>query len=192
MAKKVLVIDAGVHQGMAQGQLNHHLAQLAKETLASLGFEVEIVRVEDDYDLGEQAQRLIAADYIIVQTPAFWMTIPWQLKKYMDTVMVQPGVGNGDGRHRDNPEAKYGTGGLHKDKRVLFSMTWNAPAEAFSDPKQFFEGKGIDAVLYPIIKAFEFVGIPHLPTFMANDVIKNPDHEGDDARFVEHLKTYIK
>lgn len=31
-----------------------------------------------------------------------------------------------------------------------------------------------------------------LPSFMANDVLKNPQIEADMARFVEHLKNAVK
>ena len=103
MAQKVLIIDAGVHQGFAQGKLNHHYAQLAQETLSAMGYEVTISRVEDQYDVATEAGKLVAADYIIVQTPGFWMSIPWQLKKYIDEVFCDPSIAIGDGRHRADP-----------------------------------------------------------------------------------------
>ena len=96
MAKKVLIIDAGVHQGFAQGELNHHYAQVAQETLTQMGYSVEITRVEDDYDVATEAGKVIAADYIIIQTPGFWMSIPWQLKKYLDYVFCDPRIAKGD------------------------------------------------------------------------------------------------
>ncbi len=69
----------------------------------------------------------------------------------------------------------------------MISMTWNAPLEAFTEPMQFFEGKGIDGVLFPMHKTFAFLGMKPLPTFMANDVIKNPTLEADLERFKAHL-----
>lgn len=189
MAKKVFIIDSGVHQGFAQGELNHHYAQLAQTTLTELGYEVEVRRVEDDWDVATDAAKVAAADIIIVQVPGFWMSIPWQLKKYLDFVFCDSQVANGDGRHRADPSAKYGTGGKLTGKKFMISTTWNAPLEAFTDPDQFFEGKGIDGVFFPLRKTFEFIGIKdQIPTFMANDVVKNPDHEGDQARFIAHLK----
>ncbi len=189
MAQKVLIIDAGVHQGFAQGKLNHHYAQLAQETLSAMGYEVTISRVEDQYDVATEASKIVAADYIIVQTPGFWMSIPWQLKKYIDEVFCDPSIAKGDGRHRADPSAKYGTGGELKGKHYMLVSTWNAPKEAFEDPEQFFEGKGIDGLFMPLRKTFEFIGIKdQLPSFTFNDVVKNPDHEGDKARYLAHLK----
>ena len=74
----------------------------------------------------------------------------------------------------------------------MISTTWNAPKEAFEDPSQFFEGVGIDGVLFGVHKTFQFLGMQKLPTFMANDVLKNPTHEADFARFKAHLLANIK
>ena len=52
-----------------------------------------------------------------------------------------------------------------------------------------FGGVGIDAVLLPVHKAFQFIGMKNIgKTFMANDVIKNPTHAEDFARFEATLK----
>lgn len=76
-------------------------------------------------------------------------------------------------------------------KTYMLSSTWNAPKEAFDDPLQFFEGKGIDAVLMPVHKTFQFLGMRPLPSFMANDVLKNPQIAEDMQRFKEHLNRYF-
>nr|WP_286313820.1 NAD(P)H-dependent oxidoreductase [Turicimonas muris] len=46
----------------------------------------------------------------------------------------------------------------------------------------------MDGVLLPVHKAFQFLGMKPLPSFMANDVLKNPTLEEDTKRFKEHLK----
>lgn len=69
----------------------------------------------------------------------------------------------------------------------MFSMTWNAPLEAFTDPEQFFEGRDIDTVLWPFHKANQFVGMAPLPTFMCNDVMKAPEIAKDVERYRKHL-----
>ncbi len=61
--------------------------------------------------------------------------------------------------------------------------------EAFTDPKQFFEGRGIDGVFLPLHKTFEFIGMKPMASFMANDVFKNPTIEADFERFKKHLAT---
>lgn len=188
MAPKVLIIDAGVAQNHANGKLNHTYAQIEQDVLTERGYDVTITRVAEDFDPQAEAQKILAADYLIVQTPAFWMSIPWQLKRYMDIVFCEPGISNGDGRHREDPSSRYGTGGVLKNKHYMISITWNAPKVAFSEPEQFFEQQGIDGVLFPVHKAFEFIGMQKMPTFMVNDVIKNPDFEGDKASLIAHLK----
>lgn len=67
-------------------------------------------------------------------------------------------------------------------------MTWNAPAEAFTEAGQFFEGKGIDADLFPFHKANQFLGMSPLPTFMCNDVMKAPQIDRDVVRYKAHLE----
>lgn len=51
----------------------------------------------------------------------------------------------------------------------------------------FFEGKGVDAVYLPVHKAHPFLGMRGLPTFLCADVMKQPDIEGDVARYRRHL-----
>lgn len=111
------------------------------------------------------------------------------LKKYIDEVFT---AGHGslyssDGRTRADAGKKYGSGGLIKGKKYLLSLTWNAPLEAFTDPDQFFHGVGVDGVYLHFHKANQFLGMEALPTFICNDVIKQPDIEADIARYREHL-----
>ena len=47
----------------------------------------------------------------------------------------------------------------------MISATWNAPQQAFDDPADFFEAKGVDAVYFPFHKANQFLGMTGLPTF---------------------------
>lgn len=192
MTQKVLIIDAGVVQGNAQGELNHHYAALAQEVLSGKGYEVAITRVGEPYDVAAEVAKIKDADYLILQAPGFWMSIPWQLKKYMDDVFVSPELCGGDGRHRADPSAKYGSGGFLTQKSYMLSMTWNAPLSAFEDTDGFFEGKGLDGVLISVHKSMAFLGFKKLPSFMANDVLKNPQHEQDFARFKAHLEATFK
>lgn len=188
--KHVLILDAGVNYGHSHGELNHHFTEIAKEFFQGKGMQVSVTRVADGYDIDAEKAKLLQADVIFVQTPGFWMSTPWQLKKYEDECFGALAEG-GDGRHRAQPDSKYGTGGVHKNKHYMLSCTWNAPLEAFYDPQQFFGGLGIDGVFLPLHKTFEFVGAKYLPTFMANDVIKNPQIEQDEARLKEHLNKHF-
>lgn len=69
----------------------------------------------------------------------------------------------------------------------MLSLTWNAPLEAFTDPDQFFHGVGVDGVYLPFHKANQFIGLSPLPTFICNDVIKQPEVDRYLAEYREHL-----
>ncbi len=45
----------------------------------------------------------------------------------------------------------------------------------------------MDAVYFPFHKANQFLGMTALPTFLAVDVMKRPNIEGDIARYEQHL-----
>ncbi|MNQ75824.1 Modulator of drug activity B [compost metagenome] len=71
----------------------------------------------------------------------------------------------------------------------MIAATWNAPQQAFDDPSDFFEGKGVDAVYFPFHKANQFLGMSGLPTFLSVNVMKMPAIEADVARYEQHLAT---
>jgi modulator of drug activity B len=111
------------------------------------------------------------------------------VKKYIDEVFTE-GHGSlyaSDGRTRSDASQKYGSGGLIQGKQYMLSLTWNAPQQAFDDPSDFFEAKGVDAVYFPFHKANQFLGMTGLPTFLCVDVMKRPNIEGDVARYEQHL-----
>lgn len=122
----------------------------------------------------------------------WWMGEPWIVKKYIDEVYLA-GVGvlfANDGRSRADESLKYGSGGLARDKRVMLSVTWNAPKEAFIESNGFFEGVGVEGVYLHLRKAHEFCGMEWLPIFMCNDVVKNPQVERYITKYREHIRTY--
>ena len=88
---------------------------------------------------------------------------------------------------RVSPTEGYGTGGLLQGRRHMLSLTWNAPREAFIREGDFFEGVGVDALYMHFHKANEFLGTTQLPTFICNDVIKNPQVEQYLADYTAHL-----
>jgi len=189
--KKVLLINAHQrYEGFAEGKLNQTLLDIAKELLTDIGCEVKTTIVESGYGVADELQKLKWADAVFVQTPVYWMSVPWLFKKYIDEVHTT-GIGEvlckDDGRTRSDLSKKYGSGGLMQGKKYMISTTWNAPPEAFEDPKQFFEGKGVDGVFMWLHKNYQFFGMEPLPTFSCHDVLKNADVEGDLKRFKEHL-----
>lgn len=190
---KILLLNGGKVFAHSHGRLNDTLQALAADILSKNGHEIRQTKIDDGYDVEQEVESFIWADLIIYQCPGWWMGLPWIVKKYIDQVMT---AGHGklyanDGRSRAHPERKYGSGGLAQGKRYMLSTTWNAPAEAFTDPAQFFEGRGIDGVYFPFHKAHEFLGMSALPTFLATDVMKAPNVEATLAAYRQHLQDVI-
>ena len=69
----------------------------------------------------------------------------------------------------------------------MLSLARNAPREAFIREGDFFEGLGVDALYMHFHKANEFLGIAQLPTFICNDIVKNPQVEQYLADYTAHL-----
>ncbi|WP_304408176.1 NAD(P)H-dependent oxidoreductase, partial [Helicobacter japonicus] len=76
-------------------------------------------------------------------------------------------------------------------KKYMFSLTWNAPLEAFTEPNGFFEGVGVEGVYFHLHKAHQFMGMSALPTFICNDVVKNPQVEQYIKDYEAHLKKVL-
>ena len=189
--EKILLINAHQsHEGIARGELNQTLLDTARDALGSIGYVLKTTLVDKGYDIAEELQKYSWADAVLVQTPVYWMSVPYIFKKYIDEVFTA-GMGKvlwkDDGRTRSDPSRKYGSGGLMHGKKYMISTTWNAPLEAFEDPDQFFEGKGVDDVFLWLHKDFQFFGMEPLPTFACFDVLKNEDVESDLIRFRKHL-----
>ncbi|AXW86728.1 NADPH quinone reductase MdaB [Lonsdalea britannica] len=186
----ILLINAGKAFAHSKGQLNDTMSDVAASFLREKGYDVRVIKIDEGYDIQQEVQNYLWADTIIYQMPGWWMGAPWTLKKYIDEVFTE-GHGSlyaSDGRTRSDDSKKYGSGGLLQGKTYMLSLTWNAPLEAFTDKDQFFHGVGVDGVYLPFHKANEFIGLAALPTFICNDVIKQPDIDGDIARYREHLE----
>jgi len=189
--KKVLLISAHqLYEGFAEGKLNQTLIDVAKEVLNGMGYEVKTTIVQNGYDIAEELDKYKWTDVVFVQTPVYWMSVPYLFKKYIDEVHTT-GIGQvlckDDGRTRSDLSKKYGSGGLMQGKKYMISTTWNAPLEAFEASNQFFEGKGVDGVFMWLHKNYQFFGMEPLPTFSCYDVLKNADVENDLKRFKSHL-----
>ena len=189
--KNVFIINAHQPYPFSEGKLNRSLVDLAAKNLESKGYEVRLTTMQDDCAVDEEIDKHTWADAIIVQTPCNWMGVPWPFKKYMDDVYTGGMDGrlcDGDGRTREDASKQYGSGGSLTGKKYMLSLTYNAPKEAFDDPGQeFFGGRGIDDLFWPMHLNFKFFGMTPLETFACHDVMKNPDVENDFARFEAHL-----
>ncbi len=189
--KNVLIINTHQPYDSSPGVLNAALVALMDRILREKGYDVRISKIADGYDAAEEAEKHVWADFIIVQGPVNWMSFPWIFKKYQDEVYNLLGgrLFDGDGRHRGDPSLHYGSGGLGQDKRYMFSLTYNAPREAFDDEGQYLlQGKGVDDMFLPAHKSFRFMGMEPLETFVCYDVIKNPDIDNDFRRLEAHVE----
>ncbi|CDF83084.1 Modulator of drug activity B [Pseudomonas knackmussii B13] len=187
--KKILLLNGGKQFAHSNGQYNATLHEAAIAHLDRLGHDVRETFIDGGYDIEEEVQKILWADVVIYQMPGWWMGAPWTVKQYLDDVFT---AGHGslyanDGRTRSDASQKYGSGGLLQGKQYMISATWNAPQQAFDDPTDFFEGKGVDAVYFPFHKANQFLGMSPLPTFLCVDVMKRPDIENDVQRYLRHL-----
>ncbi|RAZ46592.1 NAD(P)H-dependent oxidoreductase [Campylobacter hyointestinalis] len=188
--KNVLLINGAKIFGNSKGVLNATLQNEAKTTLLNLGINVQETKIDDGYDVKTELQKIADADAIIWQMPGWWMGEPWIVKKYIDEVF-SAGYGvlyNNDGRSRKDESAKYGSGGLATSKKYMFSLTWNAPLEAFTNKDHFFGGVGVDGVYLHLHKAHEFLGMKALPTFICNDVVKDPQVQLYLQNYRKHLE----
>ncbi|MCL6352344.1 NAD(P)H-dependent oxidoreductase [Pectobacterium polaris] len=191
--QNILLINAGKSFAHSKGELNQTLTDVAASFLRDKGHDVRVTIVDNGYDIEQEIQNYLWADTIIYQMPGWWMDTPWILKKYIDEVFT---AGHGslyasDGRSRSDASKKYGSGGLLQGRKYMLSLTWNAPLEAFNDPEQFFHGVGVDGVYLPFHKANQFIGLSPLPTFICNDVMKEPDVPTYLANYRQHLDEHF-
>ena len=112
-------------------------------------------------------------------------------QKYFDEAIGPDAAGvlfANDGRSRGDKNKRYGSGGLCAGKAMMLSTTWNAPLYAFNEVGEFFDGRGVDEVFAHTYKIFAFLGFSRfLPSFMANDVRKNPNF----PKWERDLKSHI-
>lgn len=115
-------------------------------------------------------------------------------KKYIDEVFTagHSRLYESDGRHRNNPTRNYGKGGLLQGRKHMLLLTWNAPIEAFTEAGEFFGTLGVDGLYAHFHRANQFLGTEPLPTFIANDVIKNPDVPKFTADYQAHLQKVFR
>ena len=188
---RVLLINGHQrYEGFAEGRLNQTIVDAAERQLAAAGHEIKTTIIESGYDIAGELEKYRWADAVFVQTPVYWMSVPYLFKKYIDEVYTA-GIGEvqckDDGRTRSDLSKKYGSGGLLHGKKYMLSTTWNAPLESFEDPAQFFEGRGVDGVFMWLHKVYQFFGMEPLPTFSCYDVLKSAEVEEDLRRLQEHL-----
>lgn len=190
-SKNVLIINAHQYYPFSEGKLNAALVDKAVTMLEGKGYTTKVVTMAEEYNVDEQLALHRWADIIFLQSPSNWMGVPWSFKKYMDEVYTAGMAGDlclGDGRSEEQPKKHYGTAGTLVGKKYMMSLTFNAPAEAFCDESEFFEGKSIDDLMFPMHMNFKFFGLEAMATIACFDVMKNADTENDFKRFEAHIQ----
>ena len=191
--KNVLIING--HQRydqIAEGKLTNIFIEAANDFFTENGFNVKQSIVESDYSVQEELDKLAWADYILFQYPVYWMGVPWITKRYIDEIF-SGGMGTvtfeNDGRSREDPSKKYGSGGLMQGKKYMLSLTYNCPDTEFDNKEGFFDGLSLDEANVSTHKLFQFCGAQPLETYAIHDVFKeNLDIESELERFRGILK----
>jgi modulator of drug activity B len=175
--KKVLLLT--LHQkydGIANGNLTRSLVNEAKTFFEANGFEIKETVIEDGYDVAEEVAKFGWADIFFVQSPVYWMGLPWLGKKYIDDIF-SGGVGTvtyaNDGRTRSDPSKTYGSGGLMNGKKYMLSFTYNCPTSEFDNREGFFDGLSLDEANVALHKTFQFCGVEKLPSYSVHDIYKS-------------------
>lgn len=180
--KNVLIINGHqYYDGVAKGELTQHIISTAETFLTQNGFEVKHTHIEKGYDVEEEADKLLWADYVIFQYPVYWMGTPWIAKKYFDEVLTQGKHYTSDGRSREDASKTYGSGGLLKGKYML-SLTYNCPSSEFGNSQGFFDGLTLDEANVTAHKTFQFCGLKPMQTYSIHDIFKG------DMNLQEELK----
>lgn len=195
--KKVLLLT--LHQkyeGIANGNVTKALVDSAKSFFEQNGFETKETVIEQGYDVAEELEKFKWADLFFVQSPVYWMGLPWLGKKYIDEIF-SAGAGTvtytSDGRTRSDPSKTYGSGGLMNGKKYMLSFTYNCPASEFDNKDGFFDGLSLDEANVALHKTFQFCGVEPLKSYAVYDVYKSDfSLDGVIGKLQEHLQQNIK
>jgi modulator of drug activity B len=189
----ILIINAHLtYPGWSEGKLNLTFMEAAKTFFTERGHHLTETFVERGYVPADEMQKHAAANLVLLQTPVNWFGAPWIYKKYVDEVF-NAALGakvllEGDGRTRSDPARQYGSGGKMAGRKFMISATWNAPREAFNNPKgELMGGKGTADLFLNITSNYKFCGYDILPDFGVFDIFKNPDIPGALEDYRRHL-----
>ncbi len=190
----ILIINGHQYYPFSEGKLNSTLVDKAASLLNAKGHNTRIVTMSETIDVEKELENHQWADFVIFQSPINWMGVTWSFKKYMDEVYTA-GMGGalcvGDGRTEEAPKKNYGMGGTLTNTQYMMSLTFNAPEESFNDENEFFDGKSVDDLLFPMHMNFKFFGMKPMETFACFDVMKNADVENDLKRFEAHINKHF-
>lgn len=191
--KKIFIINAAQHFGHSGGRYNQTITDHTLNFFSDAeGVEIKVTNIAEGYDKHKEVEKFVWADYIIYHTPIWWFQLPHAFKKYIDEVFTaghKTGIYVSDGRHPENPEINYGTGGMLQGRKYLLTTSWNAPATAFTLKGEFFGQRSVDdGPLFGFHHMNAFAGMTSLESFHFHDVEKNANVERDMNRYRHHLR----
>lgn len=171
--KKVLIINGHQYYALAaEGKLTKNYIDAANDFLVKNGFEVKHTNIEAGYEVQDECEKMLWADFVIFQYPVYWMGVPWIAKKYFDETLTQGKQYASDGRSTSDASKTYGSGGLLQGKKYMLSLTYNCPKSEFSNPEGFFDGLTLDESQIAVHKTFQFCGLEALKTYSVHDIFK--------------------
>lgn len=180
------------YEGIANGHVTKALIDQANTVFEAHGFQTRQTVIEEGYDVAQELEKFAWADLFFVQSPVYWMGLPWLGKKYIDDVF-SAGTGTvtyaNDGRSRHDVSKKYGSGGLMQGKHYMLSFTYNCPQSEFDNSEGFFDGLSLDEANVALHKTFQFCGAKKLPSYAIYDIYKS-EFNLDEA--LSHLKTSLE
>lgn len=195
MKNNILIINGHqYYEGISEGRLNSTFVQAAKDHFTKNDYNVRNTITQESYDIDNELEKLDWADYILFQFPIYWFGVPWITKKYFDEVWSAGYTTitcSGDGRTRDNPTRRYGTGGLMTEKSYMLSMTYACPEIEFDDKEGFYDGMSLDEAILSVHKIFQFCGLSALKSYAIYNVHKeeNIDIDKELDTFLSTLKS---
>ena len=79
---RVFVINAGVKRPDGSGGwLNAEMTRMAKEAFERRKIESIITDLNEKWDLEKEVEKVLGSDLLLVQTPIWAMSTPWQYTK---------------------------------------------------------------------------------------------------------------
>ncbi len=192
-AKKVLLINTHLtYPNWTEGKLNNSFIESAKTFFEAKNYEVLETKIEVEYNADEEVEKHLEAEIVILQMPVNWFGAPWIYKKYVDEVfnsgLASKKIIENDGRSAEDPTKQYGTGGFMQGKKFMICATWNAPAEAFDNPKQnLMQGKRTADLLLNISSNYRFCGYDVIKGYNCFDIFRSSDIANDLENYPTHL-----
>lgn len=189
----ILIINAGQSFAHSSGRFNKTITETTAAFFKKFdSVEIQVTHIADGYNKDVEVQKFVWADYIIYHTPMWWFQVPNAFKTYIDEVFTaghRKGIYHSDGRHSENPEINYGTGGMLQGRKYMVTSSWNAPKTAFTLPGEFFNQTTVDeGPLYGFHRMNAFASLEQLESFHFHDVEKNADIIRDMNAYEQHLE----